>query len=195
MSVTFDSVGAKSPDMNYISSAGPAEAARVDQPEDVSIADSLVRIDHIAVAVEDLETAQRWYSEVLGFRCVERRSLEGRKSGMLSAVMQAGPVVIVLVQGTNPDSQVSRFIQHYGPGVQHVALEVRNIEGLVRGLAQRNLRFSTGIVDGPGIRQTFTKRNPDSGVMLELIERTEFQGFTDENVNSLFRQLEESDEF
>jgi len=173
----------------------PPETAREDEHGDVAITDYLIRIDHLAVAVEDLAAAQRWYSEVLGFRCVEHRTLEGTKSGMISAVMQAGPIVFVLVQGTNPESQVSRFIQRYGQGVQHIAFQVRDIDRLVGGLTRKNLGFSTGIVDSPGLRQTFTKRNPETGVMLEFIERGEFPGFTDENVNSLFRQMEENDEF
>jgi methylmalonyl-CoA epimerase len=164
-------------------------------PEESPISEHLVRVDHIAVAVADLNVAIRWYSEVLGFKCIERRALDGRRSGMVSAVMQAGPIVFVLVQGTNPDSQVSRFIQHYGQGVQHVALQVNNIEGLVQRLDRRGMSFSTDIVKSPGLRQTFTKRSSQTGLMIELIERGEFSGFTDENVDSLFRQMEASDDF
>jgi methylmalonyl-CoA/ethylmalonyl-CoA epimerase len=155
----------------------------------------LVRVDHIAIAVSNLEKAERWYSEVLGFRCIERRSIEGVRSGMISSVMQAGPVVFVLIQGTNPQSQVSRFIQNYGQGVQHIALQVRDLERFVPMLKDRSLEFSTSVVESPGLRQIFTRRSADTGLMLEFIERGEFSGFTQQNVRNLFSQLEAGDDF
>lgn len=160
-----------------------------------SWADHFLQVDHIAVAVQNLEAAERWFTEVLGFCCVERRELAGTKSGMRSAVMQAGSLVFVLVQGTNPDSQVSRFIRHYGQGVQHVALRVHNIDKIVPALRERKLEFSTSLIQSGELRQAFTRRNRETGIMLELVERGTFGGFSDENVSSLFRQLEESDEF
>ena len=85
-------------------------------------------IDHVAIAVPDLETSIEFYSKVLGFELVERRRTEGTATAMVSAVMKAGPLTFVLIQGTSPQSQVSRFIEHYGPGVQHIAISVENIE-------------------------------------------------------------------
>jgi methylmalonyl-CoA/ethylmalonyl-CoA epimerase len=163
-------------------------------PADV-LAEHLVGIDHIAIAVTNLDAAEKWYREALGFRCVERRVLEGRKSGMRSVVMKLGPLIFVLIQGTNPESQVSRFIEHYGQGVQHVAFQVRGIDQLVATLRKRGLEFSTTLVESPELRQAFTRRNADTGLMLEFIERGEFSGFTDENVQTLFAQLEASDDF
>ena len=160
-----------------------------------TIGDQLIRIDHVAVAVENLQVAERWYTEVLGFRCIERRVLEGRKSGMISAVMQAGPVVFVLVQGTNPESRVSRYVRHFGHGVHHVALQVRGIDRLVPSLRGRRLDFSTTLVESPGLRQAFARRSAETGLMLEFVERGEFAGFSDQNVQSLFAQLEASDDF
>lgn len=161
----------------------------------VPIEEHLIRIDHIAVAVENLQVAEHWYTEVLGFKCIERRAVEGRKSGMISSVMAAGPVVFVLIQGTSPESQVSRFIQHYGQGVQHVALQVRGIDQLVPALRGRRLDFSTSMIESPELRQAFTRRSPETGLMLEFIERGKFTGFNDHNVNSLFAQLEANDDF
>src|SRR5260370_11772889 len=86
--------------------------------------------DHIAVAVPDLEASISWFTTVLGFSLKERRNTEGSKTGMISAVLEAGPLNIVLLQGTTPESQVSRFVQHYGPGVQHLAIQVDNIDAL-----------------------------------------------------------------
>lgn len=155
----------------------------------------LVGLDHIAVAVEDLAAAERWYSQVLGFRCVDRKVVTGKASGMISSVMQAGPIVFVLLQGTDPRSQVARFVNHFGQGVQHIAMRVNDIHGAVDYFKRRQLAFSTNIVKGDGLLQSFTKRSRETGLMFELVERGEFPGFDDQNVHGLFRQLEDNDEF
>lgn len=153
------------------------------------------RIDHLAIAVSDLETAVSFYRDTLGMALLERRETKGRRTGMLSAVMDAGAFQIVLIEGVGADSQVSRYIERYGQGVQHVAFEVENIERVADGLARDGLRFSTGLLVGPGLKQIFSERDASSGMMYELIERTGETGFQDNNVNRLFEQLEASESF
>lgn len=152
-------------------------------------------IDHITIAVPDLEAAVDWYTKTLGLHITERRHTVGTKSGMISAVLVLGQVTIVLVQGTNPQSQISRFIESYGPGVQHVAFRVEEIAKVVDELEGRGLEFSTELLVSPGLKQIFSRRHQDSGMMFELIERHDNDGFATENVQSLFEQLEESDSF
>ena len=149
-----------------------------------------VRLDHVAIAVSDLEAAIEFYRDVLGLELVQRRSISGKKSGMVSAEMSAGPFNIVLVQGTDPESQVTRFVEQFGPGVQHVAIEVDNLACVADDLRERGLEFETNIITGPGLTQIFSRRDAVSGVMFEFIERTGTAGFHEDNVRSLFEQLE-----
>jgi methylmalonyl-CoA/ethylmalonyl-CoA epimerase len=151
-------------------------------------------IDHIAVAVPDLEISINWFTSVLGFSLRERRTTEGATTGMISAVLVAGPLNIVLLQGTSPKSQVSRFIENYGPGVQHLAIEVNDIDSLSRELGSSGFEFDTSIIEGGGLRQIFSKRDQGCGVMIEFIQRAG-PGFAEQNVTSLFAQLEEKDSF
>lgn len=152
-------------------------------------------VDHLAIAVEDLEGAVAFYRDRLGFHEVERRVTEGKRTGMLSVVMKAGDLKVVLLKGTSPESQVSRYVQEYGPGVQHVAFMVEGIEAVVEDLKERGMPFDTGIIEVPGLKQAFTKRDPISGMMFELIERTGEEGFADQNVQKLFESLEKNDSF
>jgi methylmalonyl-CoA/ethylmalonyl-CoA epimerase len=151
-------------------------------------------IDHIAIAVKDLEESIAFYTRVLGFDLVERRKTEGKTTAMISAVLKAGSITIVLLQGTSPESQVSKFIAHYGPGVQHVAIAVENLPELAAGLKAQGLEFETTVINGPGLRQIFSQRDPGSGIMLELIERMGGD-FSDQSVQQLFQQLEAKDTF
>jgi 4-hydroxyphenylpyruvate dioxygenase-like putative hemolysin len=153
-------------------------------------------IDHIAVAVPDLEASIEFFTRKVGFKLKERRETLGKKTGMISAVLQAGPITVVLVQGTSPESQVSRFIEHYGPGVQHIAIGLNNLPGVAEHLRGSGLDFDTSVIHGKGLLQIFSHRDPGSGLMFEFIEHVEETGdFSDESVQELFRQLEEGDNF
>ncbi len=147
-------------------------------------------IDHLAIAVEDLDAAIEWYANGLGFSVAERRETQGDATGMISAVLRAGGVSLVLVQGTSSESQISRFVAQHGPGVQHVALRVEGIDELVSDLRSSGVEFETEIVGREGLRQIFVKRDPRSGIMLELIERRGVDGFDADNVRDLFCQVE-----
>ena len=157
------------------------------------LAEHALGLDHVAVAVPDLEKSIAFYEGVMGFEVLERRETKGSYTGMVSAVMKAGPMILVLVQGTSPESQVSRYVAEYGAGVQHIAVEVKNLPAVMERLEESGVAFDTTLIQGAGIRQSFTHRDPTSGMMFELIERQEPDGhFTDESVAELFRQLEAS---
>lgn len=149
-------------------------------------------IDHIAIAVVNLDAAVQLFSEVLGFAVKRRLHINGAKTGMLSAEMEHGGLKFVLCQGTEPESQVTRLIDAYGPGVAHVALEVDDVATAVIELGARGMKFDTTVIEGPGLTQAFTSRDPNSGLSIELIKRSGEAGFVEANVQELFDQLEKS---
>lgn len=154
------------------------------------------RIDHIAIAVKDIDEALFLYQDIFGFSLLKRRSVEGVFSGMKSAELDAGGFSIVLVQGSGPESQVSRYIEEYGPGVQHIAIEVDNVEALTETLKESGVEFATSVIRGEGIIQIFTQRESNTGMMIEFIQRVKgTQGFEAGNIQQLFEQLEENDAF
>jgi methylmalonyl-CoA/ethylmalonyl-CoA epimerase len=151
-------------------------------------------IDHVAIAVHDLEASIEFYSKVLGFQLHERRKTEGKHTAMISAVMKAGPVTVVLLQGTSPESQVSKFVENFGAGVQHIAMGVENLPEMAEELKAAGMEFDTTVISSPGLRQIFTHRDPGSGMMFEFIERMGGD-FTDQSVQQLFEQLEKKDAY
>lgn len=160
----------------------------------VSIAGFAKGIDHVALAVPDLEAATVWYERTLGFEILGRRLTKGERTSMISAVLRSGPVTFVLTQGLEPSCQVSRFVEAYGAGVSHVAVRVDDLDAVSRALTARGTEFATTIIEGRGLRQLFTKRDRHSGMMLELIE-DKGGAFTDQSVEALFRQLEANGHF
>jgi methylmalonyl-CoA/ethylmalonyl-CoA epimerase len=155
----------------------------------------LQAVDHLAIAVVDLEAAVALYTGRLGFVETERRSTAGVKTGMDSVVLEGGGLKIVLLKGTSEESQVTRYVREYGPGVQHVAFRVEGIEDVVADLKDRGFRFDTDVIVSPGLKQIFSQRDPVSGMMFELIERTGAEGFSDANVQKLFETLEKKGSF
>lgn len=151
-------------------------------------------IDHVAIAVRDLEESIHFYTDVLGFELTERRRTEGKQTAMISAVLKAGPITVVLLQGSGPDSQVSKFVEHFGPGVQHLAIGVEDLPALADDLKESGMEFDTNVIRSPGLLQIFSHRDPGSGMMFELIER-KGGDFSDQSVQQLFEQLEKKDAY
>lgn len=154
---------------------------------------SFRRIDHIAIAVIDLEQAITFYTSVLGFNLVRRLEIKGKRTGMFSAELELNNIKFVLCQGTEPESQVSLLIQHHGPCVAHIALEVDDVHATVDELKKKGLLFDTSVIGtGTALEQAFTSRDRNSGVALEFIKRDQEKGFLQSNVQELFDQLEQS---
>lgn len=151
---------------------------------------SILSLDHIAIAVEDLDKAVNWYVSALGFTVLERRRTLGENSGMDSAVLQAGNAIVVLVAGVEEHSQVSRFIRGHGPGVQHIAFAVDDIASAMEGVEAGGGASDTGLLCDVGIQQTFLRRDALSNVRIELIQR-DGGTFSDASVERLFRKMEE----
>lgn len=153
------------------------------------------KIDHIAIAVRDLEEGIKFFTETLGFSLMRRLHVHGLRTGMISAELEHHQIKFVLCQGTEPESQVSQLIAGYGPGVGHIALEVDDVESVVANLERQGATFDTDVIKGPGLTQAFSSRDPNSGLSFEFIKRTSEQGFLAENVQQLFDQLEKANTF
>ena len=150
------------------------------------------KIDHIAIAVKDLDAGVDFFCNVLGFEYIRRREISGKRTGMVSVETEYNGIKFVLCQGTEAESQVSRLIDHFGPGVAHIALAVDDVEAVESELRGRGLQFDTSIIRGSGLEQVFSSRDNNSGLSFEFIKRNGEEGFLEENVNELFAQLEKS---
>jgi methylmalonyl-CoA/ethylmalonyl-CoA epimerase len=151
---------------------------------------NIKRVDHIAIAVRDIEATLQFMTKSLCGILEDKRVTRGLRTAMESAVVRLGDFTIVILRGLHPDSQISRFVDCYGPGVQHIAVEVFNIEEVVRVLNDCGMRFRTQIYDCGKLRQIFTERNAESAMMLEFIERVDSNAFDERNIQRLYEDLE-----
>jgi 4-hydroxyphenylpyruvate dioxygenase-like putative hemolysin len=149
-------------------------------------------IDHIAIAVEDLEGAIELFRDVLGFSLVREIHVKGVTTGMRSAEFEANGIRFVLCKGTEPQSQVSQLVSNFGVGVAHIALAVDNVDDTVVWMKENGMEFDTGIIRSPGLTQAFSSRSKITGLSIEVISRNGVDGFADGNIQELFEQLESS---
>jgi methylmalonyl-CoA epimerase len=154
-----------------------------------------IRIDHVAIAVNSLQSAVEMFQEKLGFKLIEKWAIEGEFSGMEAAVLEVGNVTFVVVQGTNPKSNVCKYIEAYGPGIQHIAIEVDNIVAACNHLAKSGLNLIGDIYEVGGVRQAFSDRDPITGMQIEIVSRSSDSNFEPRNVANLFKAMEARDVF
>ncbi|MFC5743209.1 VOC family protein [Dyella tabacisoli] len=171
------------------------DAALDSPPAEAAVTNPFRRIDHIALAVVDLEGAMHMFENVLGFELKRRLTVEGKHSGMISAEFESNGIRFVLCQGTEPESQVAQLVKHFGVGVAHIALEVDDVDDTVQSLKQRGLSFDTTVIRGPGLTQAFSSRCINTGLSFEVINRNGEEGFLESNVQQLFDQLEQSGKY
>jgi len=126
------------------------------------------RIDHIAIAVHDIDEAAKFYTDVLRLDLsgVEVVAEQKTKVGFL----RIGETNIELVQPTSDDSPLVKFLDTKGPGIHHMCLEVDDIEGEVEELKKRGARM---IDEEPrpgahGTRVAFVHPKSSGGVLIEL---------------------------
>ncbi|TMP29960.1 glyoxalase [Pseudoalteromonas rubra] len=153
------------------------------------------KIDHLAIAVTDLDAAIKYHQDVLGFELDSIRETKGKLTSMRSAVMASEEFSVVLLVSNSEGSQIERYIEQYGTGVQHVAFQVEGIENVYEELQKKGMEFSTEILCSAGLKQVFSKRDANTGMMYEFIERDGNFSFEDSNINRLFEQLESGESY
>lgn len=149
-----------------------------------------LRIDHVTIAVRDINGAIEHYRDRLGFRLRQRTQIDGDFSGMQIAVMEAGEVKFVLVAPTTSKSHIAQYINNYGIGVQHLAIEVRDLGRVQTDLKLRQFPLLGEVVHSNGLDQIFSYRDANSGMQLEFVQRSGETGLTRQNMTALFRFME-----
>ena len=131
------------------------------------------QIDHIGIAVEDIDGALALYRDKLGMREEHRETLEDQ--GVEAVLLEVGDAHVELIAPIDPDGGVARFVAKRGPGMHHVAYRTRDIEGDVQKLVAAGLR-TIGDEPHPGIRGTlaiFVHPKSTGGVLTELVQPAE----------------------
>lgn len=134
----------------------------------------LRRIDHVGVAVPDLDSAIEFYQRVFGMRCVHVET--NAEQGVREAMMAVGPTTaggcVQLLAPLSPESTIARFLDRNGPGVQQVAYTVADIDATCAALRERGVRllYDTPRRGTAESRINFVHPKDAGGVLVELVE-------------------------
>ena len=126
-----------------------------------------MKIDHIAIAVNNLEEAAKKYKEALGVDSVEFETIE--TEGVKVAIIHLENGRIELMEPTNDTSPIKKFLDKKGPGLHHMALETNDIDGEVSRMEGCGIQFLGKVRDGSaGTKVTFIHPKSLNGVLAEL---------------------------
>ncbi|MDQ2723557.1 MAG: methylmalonyl-CoA epimerase [Actinomycetota bacterium] len=127
-------------------------------------------IDHVGIAVPDLDAAIAWYRDTFGLELTHQEVNE--EQGVREAMIGTGNAQIQLLAPLSPESTIAKFIDRNGPGLQQLAYRVTDVEAVSQTLRDRGLRM---LYDAPrrgtsGSRVNFVHPKDAGGVLVELVE-------------------------
>ena len=126
-----------------------------------------MKIDHVAIAVNDLEESTKIYQEALGVHDVEFETVESE--GVRVAILYLENGRIELMQPIGQSSPIKKFLDKKGQGLHHIALETSDIHGEVERMECCGIKFLGQVRDGSaGTKVTFIHPKSLSGVLAEL---------------------------
>jgi len=126
-----------------------------------------MKIDHIAIAVNDVEESAKVYQQALGVDSVEFETVESE--GVKIAIIELENGRIELMQPTNDSSPIKKFLDKKGQGLHHMALDTDDIEGEVERMEGCGIQFLGKIRPGSaGTKVTFIHPKSLNGVLAEL---------------------------
>jgi methylmalonyl-CoA epimerase len=130
----------------------------------------LSAIDHVGVAVEDIDAALALFTESLGMPLVHRETVA--EQGVEAALLDVGDGHVELLQPLGPDTAVGRFLARRGPGLHHIAYRVADVEETLEELAEAGMRLidQRARIGIRGSRVAFIHPASTGGVLTEIVQ-------------------------
>lgn len=130
----------------------------------------LLNLDHVAVAVENLDDALAGYAQRYGVAPLYRETVESQ--GVEEAMIAVGGSFVQLLQPLGPETPVGRFLSKNGEGLHHIAFAVSSIEAALEHLAAEGAKLidTEPRVGGRGARIAFVHPADLGGTLIELVE-------------------------
>ncbi len=130
----------------------------------------LTHIEHIGIAVKDLDKAIEYYEKVLGIKCYAIEEVKDQK--VKTAFFKIGQTKIELLQSTDPEGPVGKFITKKGEGIHHMAFAVKNIEQALKEAKVKGIRLIDSKLrrGAEGLDIAFLHPKTTFGVLTEFCE-------------------------
>ncbi len=128
-------------------------------------------IEHIGIAVANLDEAIPFYEKVFGLKCYSVEEVKDQK--VKTAFFKVGQTKIELLESTAPDGPIGKFIEKKGQGVHHIAFAVENLPARLEELEQKEVQLidKTPRKGAEGLNIAFLHPKSTFGVLTELCEQ------------------------
>lgn len=134
---------------------------------------NITHIEHIGIAVKDLDTAITYYENVLGLKCYAIEEVADQK--VKTAFFKVGQTKIELLESTDPEGPIGKFIEKRGEGVHHIAFHVPELEDALQEVDENGIQ----LIDkqprkgAEGMNIAFLHPKSTFGVLTEFCEEAE----------------------
>lgn len=127
-------------------------------------------IEHIGIAVKNLEESIAWYERVLGLKCYAIEEVKEQK--VKTAFFMVGQTKIELLESTDPEGPIGKFIEKKGEGIHHLAFAVKNLKTALTEVEQQGVQLidKTPRQGAEGLHIAFLHPKSTFGVLTELCE-------------------------
>jgi len=127
-------------------------------------------IEHIGIAVKNLTESIKYYEEVLGLKCYAVEEVADQK--VKTAFFMVGQTKIELLESTDPEGPIGKFLENKGEGIHHLAFAVNNIEGALAEAEEKGIRLidKTPRKGAEGLTIGFLHPKSTIGVLTEFCE-------------------------
>jgi len=130
----------------------------------------LTHIEHIGIAVKDLDESIKYYEEILGLKCYAIEEVKDQK--VRTAFFKIGQTKIELLESTDPDGPIGKYIEKKGEGIHHIAFHVNGIENALKEVSNKGVRLidNEPRKGAEGLDIAFLHPKSTGGVLTELCE-------------------------
>ena len=127
------------------------------------------KINHVAIVVQDIDEALGFWRDQLGLELDHIEEVPSQASKV--AFMPVGGSEVELVQPTDPESGLGKYLEKRGEGLHHLCIEVDDIDAMLDLLKEKGVRLiNEAPVDLPGRRMAFIHPKAGNGVLIELYQ-------------------------
>ncbi|MDP2644959.1 MAG: methylmalonyl-CoA epimerase [Desulfobacterales bacterium] len=131
----------------------------------------VLKIDHLGIAVNSIDEGKKFWTEALGLELEGIETIEEQK--VTTAFLPVGESEIELLESTSPDGPIAGYLKKKGPGIQHIAFRVADIEAALKELKEKGILLvdETPRKGAGGARIAFLHPRSTGGVLVELCQR------------------------
>ena len=134
---------------------------------------NISNIEHIGIAVKNLDEAIKFYEEIFGLKCYAVEEVTDQK--VKTAFFQVGQTKVELLETTDPEGPIGKFIEKRGEGIHHIAFAMKGLQSSLEELRGKGIRLidEKARKGAEGLNIAFIHPKDTQGVLIELCEHPE----------------------